>query len=175
MEKKQLILSLGSGKRSRGILYLCIIILILFAAIGAAAWNLPAGKAAAVYQILNVPVDKITCIDVSNGAGPQVKITESSDIKRLLSPFMKIKVRKASAFKNSAIKHSLSGRSGAEGLYFVIYKDGSPYVHMEYFKPKLFNICLNEQAQSKVLYTALKNVDTVSVNTILSKYHINKI
>ena len=149
MERKSFLLFLGAGKRSRGILFLCMIVVALLVVISVAVWNVPASSSATVSQTLNISTDKITRIDISNGSGPVAKVTDRNDIAQLLNPFMKIKIWKASAFKASVLNQQMHGRAGAEGLYYVIYKDGLPYVHMEFFKPKLFNICPNEQAKNR--------------------------
>lgn len=175
MKRKSFLLFLGFGKRSRGILSLCFIILAALAVIGIIVWNLPASGPVTVNQTLNVSVDEITRIDVSNGSGPQAKVTNKSDINQLLSPFLKVEIRKISFFKTSVLNHQLQEHMGSEGLYYVIYKNGSPYVHMEYFKPQMLNICPDKQAENKVLYSTATVVNVASINDILTKYHINVI
>lgn len=175
MKQESFLLILGIGKRSRGILLLCVIIVVLLVTFVIAAWNLPAGGSTTVGQTLNISDREITRIDISNGSGPVAHVTDKGDIDQLINPFMQIRIQKISAFKTSFLNQQMHMRTGAEGLYYVVYKQDIPYMHMEYFKPKLFNICPNDQAQNKVFYSTSDSIDSDSINSVLIKYHINRI
>jgi flagellar basal body-associated protein FliL len=175
MEQKSGVASSGTGKRSRKILFFCIMVLLALILLGIIMWFIPTGKSTTLYEMLNVSIDEITQIDISNGAGPQKKVTNADDIRQLLAPFKDITIRKNSSFKTFILNYQMQQHIGSQGLYYVIYKNGSPYVHLEYLKPRMFNICPHDQAKNKVLYSASQNIDATSINDTLIKYGVNGI
>ena len=177
MARKSFFIRLGSGKKGRAVFRFCLLVLAALVLAGAAVWYIPGGGITTVGAVLDIPAEQIDRIDASNGDNPQLKITDQNDIRQLLGAFTGIKIHRVSAMKNAVVSRLRRERAGNAGLYFVVYKNGSPYVHVEYLKPKTFNIHPHEMAErgEDIFYSTSGAVDTARVNAILTKYHINTI
>lgn len=60
-------------------------------------------------------------------------------------------------------------RAGAFGLYYVLYKNGSPYMHMQFFEPNLIIVRTNAQPNDMIFYRTADSLDTDSFNHLIEK------
>lgn len=167
--KDRLINFLGAGKKRRGIVVLCVLVVIFLIVIVLVAWNIQGSGPVTVEQALNLNFNEVDQIDISNGDRPQTKIKNKADIQNLLDPFIKIKMNEVSKLQTSIMKHSLQNRSGAFGLYYVMYKSGSPYMHMQFFEPNLIIVRTNGQPNDMIFYRTADSLDTDLINHLIDQ------
>ena len=154
------------SKKNRIILIVVIALVLILGSIFAINyWN--NHKIYTVQQVLSLNLDSVDRIDISNGDTPQTKITNKTDIQNILNPYLQVKMHKTSDLSNL-----LDHTTGAFGLYFVIYKNGVPYMHMQIFQPNM--IVIHEENKSKTFYHTVNSLDANTINQLIKKYKLGK-
>lgn len=157
----------GVGKNRRGIVILCILSMLFLIII--VAWNISGSEAETMEKTYNFNFSEISQIDISNGDRPQKKIKNKAVIQTLLNPFNKVIMHKVSKLQASVLTHSLKSNSGAFGLYYVLYKNDSPYLHIQFFEPNLIIIRTSAQPNDMIFYKTNDSLDTDLINHLIDQ------